>query len=129
MIKNLDDDVIPYLGADLNASLGIRDDHGDHAKRILGPYGVAGNNPRGKATMKRLESLHLCSTTSFFQNASHSTWVSKEGEPMQIDAACFPFEEKKRVLKSTVCEKALTVTDHKPIVTTLKICPKSLKKT
>ena len=48
---------------------------------------------------------------------------------MQIDAACLPFEEKKRILKSTVCEKALTVTDHKPIVTTLsKICAKSFKK-
>ena len=47
MMSLCDDDVIPFVGADLNARIGTRSQHDEMAAQIIGPHSLPETNNRG----------------------------------------------------------------------------------
>ena len=79
LIDDFPEDVIPHVGADLNAQLGIRSDSPDFSD-VIGPYGIKGCNPRGQKALQILTSMGLRSATSYFPAKSYWSWTSiKDG--------------------------------------------------
>jgi hypothetical protein len=99
--SEVDDSYILHIGADLNASLGIRSDYDitvDPAG-FVGSHGISGTNGRGRLVEKYLERMGLCSVTSFFQSSDFCTWESfkKDDKPRQVDFALMRRMDLKRV--------------------------------
>jgi len=78
MMSLCDDDVIPFVGADLNARIGTRSQHDEMAAQIIGPHSLPETNNRGRLVLNRLllpNNLKACAT--FFRKTSYSTWTCK----------------------------------------------------
>ena len=78
MINGCKDDVIPFIGTDLNARIGTRNQHDESAASFIGPHSLPETNNRGKLVLNRLlvpNVLKACST--FFRKKSYHTWINK----------------------------------------------------
>jgi exonuclease III len=84
-----DDDVVPILCMDCNASLGVRkdDDENDPGQdRVRGKFGVNYENIAGRELCTLLSLNEFCAATTFFKKREYATWyhpASKRGH--QID--------------------------------------------
>ena len=82
-LSNRRSDEVLLLGADMNASLGVRRSHHD---TVLGPHGVPHVNEAGRDLHQFLGTRALCSIASFFMKRHYATWFhpqSRRGH--QID--------------------------------------------
>ena len=130
-VTSFDENYIPYIAADLNARIGIRNDHDDNQLELLGPYGIPGINHRGRMVVDFMAQMGLCSLTSFYQSQSekYGTWQSfKDNVPRQIDFALMRKRDFKRVRRSIVMENAMIASDHLPILTQLKLIARTMKR-
>ena len=121
LLRKLDGDIVPFIGADLNARVGIRDDHDSLSQQALGPYGVKGCNNRGKTIARALASMDLCSASSFFKHHQHWTWITiKDRMPLQLDYALMLQRDFKRVKKCIVLDWGVN-SDHRAVYSELKL--------
>ena len=65
LLDSQPDDVIPIIGADLNANIGTRNQHDEDIGSTLGPHGIPYVNDRGRLALSFLRRQGLCSVSSF----------------------------------------------------------------
>lgn len=65
------------MGGDINARIGIRE--GDDLVKVIGPYGVKGDNDRGKDVISLLNQYQMRVENAFFILDNYNTYYHKTG--------------------------------------------------
>ena len=117
-------DQVLLIGADANASLGIRRDVND---TVLGPHGPAYVNAAGHELYQMLATASLCAPSSFYQKSSYDTWFSpRTRKGHQLDHFFIRKKDFKRVTNSGKLASMLADSDHYPVALTLRIARRLL---
>jgi hypothetical protein len=112
------------MGADVNASLGGRNDH-DKGDNVLGKWAGGKLNEKGKDLHDWCVSNDLTAPLSFFQHREYNTWVhprSKSG--YRLDQWLVRRRDFKRIADARVKRGLGVCSDHLPILLKLKIAVK-----
>ena len=96
-----DDEIVPVICMDCNASIGIRKDNEDNGigqDRVRGKFGILHENAAGHELHAMMAINEMCAVTTFFKKREYATWyhpASKKGH--QIDHIIVRQEDMKRV--------------------------------
>ena len=125
-------DEVLIIGADVNASCGVRSIHDDPSSpgsdKVRGPFGNAHENAAGQELCSFMGANELCIPSTFFQHKEYSTWQHPCSKLWhQIDHWIVRQKDRKRVMNARVLGLLGKESDHRGTALTLRI-GRTLKK-